>query len=81
MKLGCKEVLSKLVDYVENDLEPAMKSAVEEHLLNCPHCGKLRQSYEKTIKLVRKSQAVEPDSEMQKRVWNYVNSHLSKPTH
>jgi len=79
--LSCKEVMARLVDFIESDVEPVLKTDIEQHLQNCPLCNGLKKSYEKTINLLKKSQQVEPDKEMIDRVWNYVSSHLSKPSH
>jgi len=78
--LSCKEVMARLVDFIDGDMEPGLKNEIEQHLKNCPLCIGLKKSYEKTINLLKKSQQVEPDKEMIDRVWNYVSSHLSKPS-
>ena len=78
--LSCKEVMARLIDFSDGDLEAGLKTDIEQHLRNCPLCNGLKKSYEKTINLLKKSQQVEPDKEMIDRIWNYVSSHLSKPS-
>ena len=38
MVIKCDDVLSKISSYLENDLDPALKRAMEEHVAQCRHC-------------------------------------------
>ena len=38
MVIKCDGVLSKISDYLEDDLDPALKRAMEGHLAQCRHC-------------------------------------------
>jgi Putative zinc-finger len=38
MVIKCDDVLSKISHYVEDDLDPALKRVLEEHISQCRHC-------------------------------------------
>lgn len=35
---NCERVWSEVSNYLENDLDPALRAAMDEHLQGCPHC-------------------------------------------
>jgi Putative zinc-finger len=38
MVVTCEEVWREVSNYLEDDIEPALRSAMEEHFRGCPHC-------------------------------------------
>ena len=38
MVIKCDGVLSKISDYLEDDLDPALKRAIQEHIAQCRQC-------------------------------------------
>ena len=34
----CQQLVEMVTDYLEGDLDPAVRAAVEEHLAACGHC-------------------------------------------
>jgi hypothetical protein len=56
----CKHIEQKLPAYLEDALPPQEKGLVEEHLASCPQCKKAMENLEKTEKLIREMDEVEP---------------------
>lgn len=56
----CKDIEQKLPAYLENALSPQEKGLVEEHLALCSQCKKAMEDLEKTEKLIREMDEVEP---------------------
>ena len=56
----CKDIEQKLPAYLEDDLSLQEKGLVEEHLALCPQCKKALEDVEKTEKLIREMEEVEP---------------------
>jgi hypothetical protein len=56
----CKDIEQKLPAYLENALSSQEKGLVEEHLSLCPQCKKAMEDLEKTEKLIREMDEVEP---------------------
>ena len=38
MVLNCSEVRRELSNYLDNDIDPEMRAALEAHLAQCRHC-------------------------------------------
>lgn len=43
--LRCSEVLARLSDYIDGELDPAEVKHVEEHLLGCPNCERFGRNF------------------------------------
>jgi len=39
MVLSCSEIWRELSNYIDNDISPEMRQALEEHLSHCRHCA------------------------------------------
>jgi anti-sigma factor RsiW len=51
---ACRELFEKLSDYLDGELDPALCSAIEVHLGDCPPCQDFLRSLERTVALVRR---------------------------
>jgi predicted anti-sigma-YlaC factor YlaD len=51
---GCKQILSKLSDYLDHDLEPALCEYIDQHLEHCPECKAFINTFRKTVELIKK---------------------------
>ena len=60
--MKCKTVHSKLIFFLEKELEPAEMQAVKEHLDRCPDCALFAEEMEKTLSILEtdKIDAVNP---------------------
>ena len=36
--VACQQLVEMVTDYLEGDLDPAARAAVEQHLAHCGHC-------------------------------------------
>lgn len=43
--LRCSEVLARLSDYIDGELDAAEVKRVEEHLLGCPNCERFGKNF------------------------------------
>ncbi len=43
--LRCSEVLARLSDYIDGELDAADIKQVEEHLLGCPNCERFGKNF------------------------------------
>lgn len=57
--LACQDVQAEISSYLEDDLSPDTRRALEEHLGTCRTCRILIDSMRKTIRLVTDSGSVE----------------------
>jgi len=51
MVVRCEDVWREISNYVEGDLDPALKRAMEEHFAECPHCESVRDGMRNVIEL------------------------------
>jgi Putative zinc-finger len=51
MVVTCEDVWREISNYLEEDLDPALKLAMEEHFAHCAHCGSVRDGMHNVIGL------------------------------
>lgn len=52
--LSCPQVLERLADYIDGDIDAGTKAAIEEHLRGCDECTKFGGEYNEVVKGLRK---------------------------
>ncbi len=50
--LDCKQVLAELSNYLDAEVSPEVKQAVEQHLAKCHRCSLVYDTTRKTLKIV-----------------------------
>ena len=53
IELSCQDVLAKLSDYVDLELEEAFRRAVDEHAALCPRCKVVLDTFEGTVRVFK----------------------------
>jgi anti-sigma factor RsiW len=68
--LWCHEVLSKLSDYLDDELKTSEREQVEEHLRDCDTCERFGGEFASAIKTLREDLAnpAPLDSELERRL-------------
>jgi anti-sigma factor RsiW len=51
--ISCGEVLGRLSDYLDGDLEPAARAQVEAHLRGCDGCARFGGEFRSTVQALR----------------------------
>ncbi len=57
--LDCKHVLSELSNYLDGEVPPELKRAIELHLAGCHRCTLIYDTTRKTLKIVTEVEAFE----------------------
>ena len=60
----CSEVLARLSDYVDGELDSAAVETVESHLLGCPNCERFGRNFGSMVVSLRKELARSPDMQL-----------------
>jgi predicted anti-sigma-YlaC factor YlaD len=47
----CKEMITELADYLDEDLDPVLRATIEEHLVKCKDCRIVVDTCQKTIQI------------------------------
>lgn len=50
--LNCKQILAELSNYLDEEVSPELKAALEEHLARCYRCSLVFDTTRKTLKIV-----------------------------
>ena len=66
--MNCTEFLSKLTDYFDGQIDPALLTEVKEHLGTCHHCEVVVDTTRKTIDVYRGASAYEFPEELSSRL-------------
>ena len=73
----CKQITALVLDYLNGNLSPNVKSDFEKHLRICPDCVSFLKTYEKTVQTTRSINA----ETMPPRVRNNILTFLRKRIH
>jgi anti-sigma factor RsiW len=66
--VNCTEFLSKLTDYFDGQIDPALLTEVKEHLGTCHHCEVVVDTTRKTIDVYRGADSYEFPEELSNRL-------------
>jgi anti-sigma factor RsiW len=68
--LRCSDVLARLSDYIDDELDTAEANEVEEHLLACPNCERFGKNFGSMVVSLRSApESAQPvDSELLTRL-------------
>ena len=79
--MNCKEVIGKLSDFIDGDLDTTLKQEVESHLHGCKDCQLAIDQTKKTIELFCDSELVELPPDVSNRLHEAVRRKLSEARH
>ena len=60
LEVSCREVITFLIDYLNDELQPERLAAFEEHFGECDSCRAYLRSYREAIRMARQTLAVPP---------------------
>jgi anti-sigma factor (TIGR02949 family) len=66
--LSCKDVLDDLSDFIDGEVSPEMKKALEEHLAKCRRCSLTYSTTRKALRIVGEAGAFEIPIDMDTRL-------------
>jgi len=70
--MGCKEILEKLSDYIDGDLDPQICQDLERHMQDCNPCLLFIDSLKKTITLYKYAASEPLPKEVHLRLHDYL---------
>ena len=66
--MNCKGVIRELSNYIDGDLEPAVKQELERHLEHCEDCTMILDQTKKSIEILCDSKPVQLASDVRSRL-------------
>jgi anti-sigma factor RsiW len=79
--LNCQDVIHELSNFIDGDLDPALKLELENHLKNCADCRLVVDQTKKTIEIFCDSEPVELPYEMRTRLHQALRRNLKEAAH
>ncbi|MDP2652492.1 MAG: zf-HC2 domain-containing protein [Candidatus Omnitrophota bacterium] len=75
--MNCKNVKKMIPSYLDEDLKPAEREEVKNHLPSCESCRQEVLAYEKSWNVLKQWSAVEPDPGYISRFWTQLGQEKS----
>jgi anti-sigma factor RsiW len=79
--LNCQDVIQELSNFIDGDLDAALKQELESHLRNCEDCRLIVDQTKKTIEIFCDSEPVELPSEVRTRLHDALRRNLKGAAH
>jgi anti-sigma factor RsiW len=61
----CRSGVELLMEYLEGELAPDVRAAIEEHVNGCPRCVAFIESYRETPRILREATAAEMPADLE----------------
>jgi anti-sigma factor RsiW len=68
----CRDLLTKLSDYIDGELEKALCAEIEQHMADCLDCQAVVNTLDKTIELFRTTGRTQVPRDVQKRLYKVL---------
>jgi anti-sigma factor RsiW len=78
MGITCQEVWRDISDYVDDELDPKQKAALEEHFAGCRHCAAVLEGTRNVIRLYRDERVLAPPKGFHDRLRERLNQRLNQ---
>ncbi len=78
MGITCEEVWRDISDYVDDELDPKQRTALEEHFAECRHCAAVLEGTCNVIRLYRDERALAPPKGFHDRLHERLDQRLSQ---
>jgi anti-sigma factor RsiW len=76
--VSCQRVLQELSNYIEGDVAPDLRAAIEEHLRGCHRCSVLVDSTRKMLYVVGDERIFEVPGGYSERLHKRLTEHMAK---
>ena len=63
--IACMSGVELLMEYLEGELAPDLRAAIDAHIAACPRCVSFIESYRETPRILRDATASEMPAELQ----------------
>ncbi len=77
--MNCKGVIRELSNYIDGDLDPALKLELERHLEHCEDCTMVVDQIRKTIRIFSGAEPVSLPEDVHSRLHKVLRERAQKP--
>jgi len=72
----CEQVLQELSNFIDRDVDPALRAEIEAHLARCRRCSVLHDSLHKVLVIVADERTFEIPVGYSERLHAFIDQHL-----
>lgn len=76
--IPCKKLISELSNFLDNEIDPALRQELEEHMGRCPDCRLILDTTRKTIQIYRGCEPYPLPQSLHDRLQQAVRKHYEK---
>jgi anti-sigma factor RsiW len=77
--LNCTRVILEVSNYIDGDLDAAVKQEIEQHLAHCPECAVVVIQTKLTVEIFCDSQPVDLPQDVRTRLHEALQRRIHKP--
>lgn len=78
--MNCKGVIREISNYIDGELDPAVKQELERHLSHCEDCTMILDQTRKSIEILCDAQPVELPRDVHDRLHQAIREKFSRRT-
>ena len=79
--LTCKDFLRELGDYLDENVEPAIRAKLEKHITECPNCWVVADTTKRTVHIYKGMDPYPIPNEVQSRLMQALERKLAAAAH
>lgn len=76
--LTCKQFLSELNDYLDEELDPAIRAELQRHVNECPNCWVVCDTTQKTLRVFKGMEAKPVPADIQRRLMSALEKRIAE---
>jgi len=77
IEIDCVEVWRQISNYLEGEVDPALRGSMASHFKDCAHCSAVLDGTRNVMKLVGDGKAFEIPAGASQKFYNKLNNHLA----
>ena len=76
--MKCEEVETKMIDYLDKNLEEGIRQEIDKHLETCERCLDELRDTQQVMKLISEDEMVKPDDSLRINFYHMLHSEIKK---
>ncbi len=78
IRLSCERAWRELSNFIDGDVDPFLRAAIQQHLRECRHCAALYNSTRNVITLFRDERLVQAPTGYSERLHAFLAEQMKK---
>jgi putative zinc finger protein len=77
IEIDCVEVWRQISNYLDDEVDPALRAIMTSHFKNCAHCSAILDGTRNVVELVGDGRAFEIPARASEKFYEKLNDHLA----